>query len=173
MLDKDGRPFRFTLLINSGNSRRERAALITQDTLKAVGVDVQIETLESNTFFERLRRKDYDAALSGWAGALFVDMSAQWRSGDKHQYNFTSYNDPEVDRLIDEALATADEAHANALHKQIQARIYEAQPYTFLYWMQDIVGVHQRFRDEQVNLLSAYHDLYRWWVPAAEVKYPR
>lgn len=173
LLDRGGQPFRFKLLLNAGNQRRATAALIAQENLKAVGVDMQIEQVETNTFFERLRKKDFDAALSGWSSALFVDMTAIWASGEDHEYNFVSYNNPEADRLMAEALASPDEARSNELHKQVQALIYEDQPYTFLYWFQDIVAVHQRFKDEQVNMLSAQQDLYRWWVPAAEVKYPR
>ncbi len=171
VLDKDGKPFRFTLMTNSGNPRRAKGAIIMQAQLKDVGVDMQIETIEANTFFERLRKKDYEAALSGWSAGLFVDMTDIWHSGDKYEFNFTSYADPEVDDLIDRAIAEPDPVKNAALWKQAQARIYEDQPYTFLYWMDEIVGVHSRFKDAKVDVLSAFRDLRSWWVPTEEVKY--
>ena len=171
VLDKDGKPFRFTLMTNSGNPRRAKGAIIMQAQLKDVGVDMQIETIEANTFFERLRKKDYEAALSGWSAGLFVDMTDIWHSGDKYEFNFTSYADPEVDDLIDRAIAEPDPVKNAALWKQAQARIYEDQPYTFLYWMDEIVGVHSRFKDAKVDVLSAFRNLRSWWVPTEEVKY--
>ena len=171
VLDKDGLDFSFTLMTNSGNPRRAKGAIIMQAQLKDIGVDMQIEQIESNTFFERLRKKDYEAALSGWSAGLFVDMTDIWHSGDKYEFNFTSYANPEVDALIEQAIAEPDPAKNAELWKQAQALIYEDQPYTFLYWMDEIVGVHERFRDAKVDVLSAFRDLRSWWVPADEVKY--
>jgi peptide/nickel transport system substrate-binding protein len=173
ILDKDGREFSFTLMTNSGNARRSKGAIIMQAQLKDVGIDMQIEKVESNTFFERLRKKDYEAALSGWSAGLFVDMTDIWHSGDKYEFNFTSYHNDEVDRLIEAAISEPDPAKNAELWKQAQALIYADQPYTFLYWMDEIVGVHGRFKDTKVDILSAFRDLRSWWVPANEVKYDR
>ena len=41
ILDKDGRPFRFTVMTNQGNSERIRTAEIIQQNLKAVGIEVE------------------------------------------------------------------------------------------------------------------------------------
>ena len=173
VLDRDGKPFRFTLLTNSGNARRNKAAVIVQDNLKAIGVDMQIEQVESNTFFERLRKKDYEAALSGWSANLAPDMNPMWHSGEKYEFNFTGYSNPQVDQLIADALEEPDDAKSNAMLKEAQRLVYEDQPYTFLYWMDEIVAVHSRFKDVRVDILSQYRRMDAWWVPANEVKYPQ
>lgn len=172
MREKGGVKLAFSLMTNSGNSRRAKGAVIVQANLKEIGAAVDIETIESNTFFERLRKKDYEAALSGWSAALFVDMSTIWHSGETYEFNFVGYQNAEVDRLIDAALAEPDPKKNAVLWKQVQALIYEDQPYTFLYWIDEIVGVHQRFKDVKVNLSSSYDRLDTWWVPDGEVKYP-
>ena len=173
VLEKDGQEFRFTMMTNSGNARRAKAAVIIQSFLSDVGVKMEIETVESNTFFERLRKKDYEAALSGWSAGLFVDMSTIWHSGQEYEFNFVSYENAEVDALIEQGLNEPDTQKANEIWKQVQARIYEDQPYTFLYWRDDIVGVHQRFNDVKVDILSPMNDLHTWWVPAGETKYDK
>ncbi len=173
VLDKAGVPFRFTLLTNSGNPRRAKASIIIQANLAAVGVDVQIEKLESNTFFSRLRKKDFEVALSGWSASTFVDMSSLWHSGHHNAQNYTSYDNPEVDALIEQALSTPDPVAAQALWKEVQAKVYADQPYTFLYWRDEIVGLHERFSDAKVDFLYPYGDLETWWVPPDEVKYKR
>jgi len=173
VLDKDGEKLAFTMMTNSGNPRRAKGAIIMQAQLKDIGVEMEIEAIEANTFFERLRKKDYEAALSGWSAGLFVDMTDIWHSGDKYEFNFTSYYNPDVDALIEQAISEPDPAKNAELWKQAQAKIYEDQPYTFLYWMDEIVGVHERFKDAKVDVLSAFRDLRSWWVPAEEVKYKR
>ena len=160
-------------MTNSGNPRRARAAVIIQANLHDIGVAVEIEQVESNTFFERLRKKDYQAALSGWSAALFVDPTEVWHSGAEYEFNFTSYANPEVDRLIDEGMREPDRTRAIAIWRRMQELIYADQPYAFLYWMDEIVGLHERFEDERINVLSPFTDLHKWWVPADKVKYPR
>jgi peptide/nickel transport system substrate-binding protein len=173
ILDKDGRPFAFTLLTNSGNPRRAKAAIIIQANLAEIGVDVQIEKLESNTFFSRLRKKDYEVALSGWSASTWVDMSSLWHSGHRYAQNYPNYSNPRVDELIEQALATPDPAETERLWNEVQALVYEDQPYTFLYWRDEIVGLNSRFEDAQVDFLYPYHRVDRWSVAPDKVKYTR
>ncbi len=171
--EKNGVPLSFTLMTNAGNARRAKGSIIMQAQLKEVGAKVEIETVESNTFFERLRKKDFEAALSGWSAGLFVDMSDMWKGGDSYEFNFPSYSNPEVDKLIDAALGEPDPVKNNAIWKEVQALIYEDQPYMFLYWMDEIVGVHGRFENASVNVLSPFHSLWNWEVDPQQVKYAR
>ena len=80
VIDKDGVPFEFTLTTNTGNKRRADVAILVQAHLKEAGVKVNIEKQESNTFFENLRKKDYEAALAGWSAGLFIDPTTIWHS---------------------------------------------------------------------------------------------
>ena len=171
--DKDGRPLRFSLLTSAGNPRRADAAVILQAQLKRAGVQMDIESVETNAFYERLRKKDVEAALAGWAAALFVDPTPLWHSGEEYAFNFTSYHNPAVDALIDQGMHTAEHDAAIPIWKQVQAEIYEDQPYLFLYWIDELVGVSNRFEGTKIDELSAFRDLHEWWVPADRVKYSR
>ena len=173
VLDKDGQPLAFTLMTNSGNKRRANASIIIQATLKEAGVNVTLEQLESNTFFERLRKKDYEAALSGWSAGLFVDPSVIWHSGPEYEFNFVSYRNADVDALIEQGLRTPDPAVSNPIWMEMQQKIYDDQPYAFLYWMDEIVGLHERFEGAKIDVGGAMRDLNEWSVPADKVKYPR
>lgn len=161
-----GREFSFTLMTNSGNARRSKAAIIVQSNLKDIGVHMEIEKLETSSFYERARKKDYEAVLAGWSAGLFVDMTDIWHTGDQYEFNFTAYSNPQVDALIDAAINEPDSEKNNAMWKEAQALIYADQPYTFLYWMDEIVAVHSRFDDEKVDILSPYGDLRQWTVSA-------
>ncbi len=159
-LDKAGQPFRFTLLYNDDNPRRIGAAERVAANLRTVGVDVVLEPLDGAVFFARLRDGDYDAAVSGWSASLYVDPSVIW--GPDSDFNFTHYRNPEVARLLREGLAEPDAARSAALWQELQAVIYEDQPYAFLYWTDEIVAVHRRFRDAKIDVLGAWRDLASW-----------
>lgn len=176
ILDKDGTPFRFTLATNAGNKRRADASILVQADLRKVGIDVQLSVLESNSFFETLRKREYEAALAGWAAALFVDPSAIWgadQPGKRNEFNFTAYNNPAAQALIDRGLAEPDPDKALPIWKELQQVIYEDQPYTFLWWREELAGIHNRFENTEITPQNLLDDLHAWSVPADKVKYAR
>ncbi len=183
ILDKDGEKFEFTLTTNTGNSRRAQSSVFIQSNLAEVGVKINIEQLESNTFFENLRLKDYEAALAGWSAGLFVDPSGLWHSDvvcaegqedctpKKYEFNFTGFSNARADELIDQGLRTPIPEEAAPIWMELQQVIYDEQPYMFLWWQNEIVGVSDRFENTEIDLLSPYGHLQRWSVPADRVKY--
>lgn len=167
-LDKDGEAFRFTLITNAATPRRTLAAALVKEHLAAVGIDVQVEQIEATTFFERLRARDFEAALSSWTASLYADPSAIW--AEDSEFNLTSYRNPRVSELLDQGLREADPTRVAPIWKELQAVIYEDQPYTFLYWADETVAVNDRFLDTTVDLLGAWRNLHRWQVPPERVK---
>ncbi len=163
VLDKDGTPFSFTLKTNAGNPRREQACVLIQSQLKEVGIDAQLALLEGMVLFEQMRNKDFQAALGGWSAALYVDPRAFWHSGDEYVFNFTSYSNSAVDELIARGEGETDIEAANAIWHELQELIYEDQPYTFLYWINNLMAIHQRFEGVEANLLTPFYGLQRWW----------
>ncbi len=171
VLDKDGRPFSLEILVSSGNPRRERIALLAQDALRQIGVELQVSTLDFNAYIQRAIHKDFDAMVGGWSADLFVDPSTQWRSGPEQVYNFVSYANPSVDALIERGLSEPDPTAAARIWRELQATIYRDQPYSFLWWVDEIVAVDGRFQDVAVHPSSPFYHLHEWWVPADKVKY--
>ena len=176
LLDKDGKPFTFTLATNAGNKRRADASVMVQAQLKELGVDVQLASEDANALAENLRKHDFEAVFFGWSAALFIDPSPVWTCPTPDhpvEFNYGSYCNPEVDALIQSGMATNDPAQANAAWREMQAKIYADQPYLFLWWMDEIVAVHSRFQHTEVNLLSTLGHLNHWEVPPDQVKYKR
>ncbi|MEQ1565350.1 MAG: ABC transporter substrate-binding protein [Myxococcota bacterium] len=175
-LDKDGKPFSFTLTTNTGNKRRGDTSLAFQDQMKKVGVEVKLQPVETNTMFERGRKRDFEALLSGWSAGLFVDPGVIWKCDDpannkRAELNFGGYCNEEVDDLIDQGLTTANAREAAPIWKSVQAKIYEDQPYLFLWWMDEIDAIDARFENTTIDVLSPYNNLHDWEVPADKVKY--
>lgn len=176
VLDKDGQKFEFTLMTNAENKLRGEAAIRLQSYYKEVGVTMNIERLEFNSMVERLHKRDFEAALGGWSAGLFVDPVDVWHSDPPdrpHEFNYTSYANPKADELIDRGMKTPKPEEAAPIWKELQAVIYDDQPYLFLWWRDEIVGLDKRFEKYEINVLSTLSHLERWEVPADKVKYPR
>lgn len=176
VLDKGGKKFEFTLITNAGNKRRADAGVLLKDMFAQVGVVANIEKIEPNAFFERNRKKEFEAALGAWSAGLFVDPTTVWHCDgpDKHyEFNFAGYCNPDVDALMEQGLSTPNPKDAAPIWKDVQARIYADQPYLFLWWLDEIVAVNNRFTNRKIDILSPISRLQEWEVPADKVKYER
>ncbi|HEU4562674.1 MAG TPA: ABC transporter substrate-binding protein [Longimicrobium sp.] len=164
--DKGGQPFRFTLETNSGNTRRADVTQIVQQQWKQIGVDARIQLSETNTFFDRLNKKQYQAAAAGWSVGLSPDLTVLWGAGST--FNYVSYTDPQTTALFEQALAQPTAETANPLWRQAAARIAQAQPYTFLYFMDQLDGVNNRLRGIRIDTYGAYQNTWEWWIPKSQ-----
>jgi peptide/nickel transport system substrate-binding protein len=169
--EKGGTRFSFTLIANTGNARRQRIQELVRPMLERVGVEVALRDLPTNLWNEKLLSRDFEAAVGGRQASLFLDLTPEWHSGGKEDFNYASYENPQVDALIDQAVRERSRERAASLWKQVQRLIYDDQPFTFLFWRDHLVPIHRRFRDVRANALSSLFDLEEWWVPKAEQKY--
>ncbi len=167
--DQDGEKMTVTVIIQNGIVKSEKVAIRVQAQLAAVGVDLQIQALEPNLFSSRARAHDFQAILWGFGNNPKVDPTIQWHSTG--QYNWMGYANPEVDRLLDEAMATSDIEAAQARVREVQALVYADQPATFLFWEDNVGAIHGRFHDVKQNTFTAFQQLEGWYVPTAEQKY--
>ena len=111
LLDKDGRPFEFTILTNMGNSLRMKTATIIQWRLEMIGIRVKIRALEWSTLInEFIDKRRFEAVVLGWSIGLDPDQYDIWHSSKtkEKEFNFGSYNNPEVDELLENGRRTFD-----------------------------------------------------------------
>lgn len=137
LLDAAGTPVAFTLLAAAGNAALAETATIVQADLRAIGVRVQVATLEFRALLDRvLKTRDYDAALLRLATGD-VDPNGEmnvWPStGATHVWNpgrrspATAW-EAEIDRLMARQLTTRDPAARKVQYDRVQAIVAEQLP---------------------------------------------
>lgn len=73
ILDKDGKPFKFTILTNNGNKQRADTATIIQHRLKKVGINIDVRLVEWSAFIENfINKRNFEAVLLGWSLSLIL-----------------------------------------------------------------------------------------------------
>jgi peptide/nickel transport system substrate-binding protein len=164
--EKDGRPLRFTLLTNSGNPRRADVTQIVQQQWKRVGVDARLQQIETNVFFGTLTGKKFEAALGSWQVPLSSDITVMW--APESPFNITGYAGQEAWGLMQQALAQPTAEKATPLWRAAAERIVQDQPYTWLYYYDQVAVVRERLRGVRVDSYGAYQNLWEWWIPRGE-----
>lgn len=170
VLERDGRPFRFSLKTNKGNDLREDMAVVIQSDLKKVGVEAVPQLVEWTVFLNEINDKRFESYLSTWVYDSFkLDPSDVFHSrSTEGKYNRSSYANPVVDSLIDGALATLEPAEARPLWFRFQRIIRDEAPYTFLFYDRERMGVNERLRGTVMDARGYLVNVARWWVPERE-----
>lgn len=162
-LDKDGRTFSFTIKTNAGNQLRADVAVILQEQFRRIGVKVDIQTLEWTALMDELREKQFDAYMGGWSTSFNVDLTPIFHSSATDLFNFVSYANPQVDRLIEAGREELDIEKAGEIWGEAQKLIYEDQPYSFLFWIDKVVAVNKQFKNVTPIPLSLIYDIEKWY----------
>ena len=174
ILEKDGRPFAFTILTNQGNEIRARTAEIIQRRLRDVGIVVKIRIVEWAAFIKEFINKGrFEAVLLGWTTGQDPDLYDIWHSSKTREgeLNFIHYKTPEVDRLLEEGRHTFDKEKRKRAYFRMQELIAEDQPYTFLFVPDALPAIHKRFRGIKPAPAGIDYNFYKWYVPKGEQKY--
>jgi len=165
ILDRDGKPFEFELLVNDAQNRVDIATLI-QAQLKQCGVKVNVRVMEYGAYIDRILAMDYDAAVVEWKVQTKVDLTQLFATSARRPagYNFIGYSNPRVDGLIREALAQRDMQRAKKLWSEAQRAIYQDQPYTFIALPHELTGVDDRFCNVKPSPISTFTHIADWRI---------
>jgi peptide/nickel transport system substrate-binding protein len=160
--DGDGPGMRFEKpvvykLIGSSVAGRQYAGVI-QNYLKEVGIPVEIQTPEANTLFDELRRGNFQIAYSQWVGGnqdpiFYKDLFAtsEIPTETRPSRNRSRYSNPELDRLLEEAVNTFDRARGKELYTRIQEIVSRDVPVFPLWYQSNIVIARKNVGNIQVN----------------------
>jgi peptide/nickel transport system substrate-binding protein len=150
-----------TTIVTNETSDRVRWAQLVRDELNATDFfDVSIEQFEWNTYIGRVLAGDShqsDAMMAlGWSGGWDPDTYLRnlfySEQATPSCCNAAHYADEEVDRLLDEALATYDTAARNDLYREAQRRIVADVPAAFVRFGTRI----EAFRSDAVDGFRTY-----------------
>ncbi|RMH62502.1 MAG: peptide-binding protein, partial [Zetaproteobacteria bacterium] len=174
ILDKDGHPFRFTILTNNGNKQRANAAAIIQQRLKRVGIEVHIRLVEWSAFIEHfINKHNFDAVILGWSLSPDPDQFFIWHSSQNgpRQFNFLSYRNPRVDQALERARRTFDRGARKQWYDRMQEEIFKDVPMVFLYAPYSLPVMHKRIRGIKPAPAGIGYNSEHWYVPKPLQKY--
>jgi peptide/nickel transport system substrate-binding protein len=174
--DTAGRSFRFRLKVWQGAGSYRELAEAVQAQLARVGIAAQPEVVEFNTFLTQIqgredaaghRVRDYDAAIGNWTDNLLRKDDTQLlhsrHRGSARQW--TGFNSPRLDALLDSLAVTIDADRADAMWRRYQHLIVEESPLIVLFYAAGINGVRSRLDgvpdDDPRGPVAT---IGRWWI---------
>ncbi len=163
ILDKQGKPFSFTLYIPAGNPRRKFTSNIIKSNLKELGIDVNVQSVEPSVFFDNMFQKKYDAWVAGWTVPIPLELKPFWHSDlEKNIANCVGYKNSKVDSLLDAIEKLSGEKEIVNDYYKIQEQIHKDEPVTFLFWIDNITAFNSKIKNIHVNPLGGIQHCWEW-----------
>jgi len=166
---KDGKRLAFEMLTNQ-NKQREMSAVLIQRRLKEIGIDAKIRVLEWASFIGRfIKTGEFDAVVLGWSLSLDPDQYSIWHSSQQApgQFNFIGYNNPEVDRLLEQGRLELNPDKRMKIYHEFARILQEDSPIVYLYAGYGLPAIHKRIKgiDNPAPPAGIGHNSHEWYVP--------
>ena len=167
ILVKDGHRFSFDLMTYSTRPMLPPVATAIQDQLRQVGIEMNIQVVESSVIPEKNSEGTLQAALTARnfgqipdaVGTIFGDYGPH--AGG---WGAIGWESPELNRMLSEYLATFDPDRSRKLRKDILALLQHELPVIPITWYEHIVAYSHRI--EGVNIdpfeIKSYIKGVRW-----------
>lgn len=154
-----------TLLYNTSESHRAIAQVIQQMWRQNLGVRIQLQNQEWQTYMITRRSLDFDVARAGWAGDYadphnFLDLHLS-TGGNNH----TGWGSREYDKLIQLAAGETDTAKRFELYDRAEKILLEEMPLIPFYWYTRNYLLHPSVKGWYPNILDR-HDYTEVYLEA-------
>src|SRR6266571_3005316 len=163
------RPLAFRLLLPTTSAVRRQYARLLQEQFRIAGVDVQLDEVDFSLYNERARAGRFDALLNVWNTdpTPSSGFPQTWTPAGFGRSNYGRYDNPEVDRLVDQAVASAaNRDQARRAWRAAVETLNRDAPGIFLYATANVAAVHKRIVDVTIRPDSWLALLRTWRIPA-------
>lgn len=137
-------PFEFSLMTYQNDTGVQTATLM-KECLDQIGIICHVKPTEFTVQVQKLTDGEFDAAMNGWGTGANPDTSSNlWMTGEPR--NYPRFADNQVDELFLAARREFDEEKRMDLYGQIHKILWDAQPYTWLFYRNDFFAFSKKLR---------------------------
>ncbi|MFO7644950.1 MAG: ABC transporter substrate-binding protein [Desulfosarcina sp.] len=157
--EKDGVKLRFSMSTTAGSKAREQAQAMIQAGWKEIGVAMEIKNMPASVVWgDYTTRSQFDTLMVGWEPTVGMDPDYTARCHSKHipvktgtGSNYVQYENPALDKLLDEGVLISDMAKRKAVYDQIQAILHEDVPFAPIFAYMFMYGKKSDLQGYEIN----------------------
>jgi peptide/nickel transport system substrate-binding protein len=163
--DRQGNAVEFSVVTNAWNVSREKMAAMIQQDLSAIGIKLNVVTLDFASLIERLTKTfDYESCLLGLSNVDLdpnLQMNVWLSSASNHQWNPNQKTpatpwEAEIDRLMQAQASESDSARRKKLFDRVQEIAWEQAPFLYLLNKDTLIAVSPSLHNVKAALIRPY-----------------
>jgi peptide/nickel transport system substrate-binding protein len=164
--DRAGNELSFELSTNDRQVNQD-ISVIVQSQLRAIGVEATPSTRESGALAAALTSPErrFDAVVLAWDPDFEVDDRPLFACSHLGEiFQFASYCNRELDPVLDSIPMVRDRPTRLRLYRKYNRIVQGDQPFTFLYFTTDAVGVRRELQGLVLDARGEFTSVRDWWV---------
>ena len=153
-----------------------KTAQIIQSDWQQLGVKVDVKQFELGDLEQNvIRPRKFDALLYGLVTGRDMDFFAFWDSSQRNDpgLNISMYTNSKVDKLLEDARSTLDQAKQNQDYLSFQNYIQQDVPAVFLYSPEFIYVVPNKIKGLSIGTITLpyerFLDIHNWYIDTNNV----
>ena len=151
--------FKTTIWTND-NPQRIDTAILLQASLKELNIDVEIEQMEFGTYLEKTASGEHDMYILGWSiptGDADYGMYALFHSSQKgNPGNRSFYDNPEVDKLLDEGRRESNPDERVKIYNKVQEHLIDDAPMVYIHHQEYLTGISNNITGFSIDSAGIY-----------------
>ena len=157
--EKNGVKLKFTMSTTAGSKAREQAEAMIQANWKEIGVAMEIKNMPASVVWgEYTTKSQFDTLMVGWEPTVGMDPDYTARCHSKQipaKYgtgsNYVQYENPELDKLLEEGVLISDMEKRKAVYQNIQEILHEDVPFAPIFAYMFMYGKNSALKGYKIN----------------------
>ncbi|MEE0451044.1 ABC transporter substrate-binding protein [Peptacetobacter sp.] len=167
----NGEKLELTIDCQNDHEVRQKTATAIQESLKAIGISVEIDTMEYSALMDKaVANHDFDLYMMGNTLSLDPDPKPMWDSSAISNepgvigYNIVAYNNPETDKLIEEGNATLDQNERKSIYGEFAKILNRDVPEAYLF-CQNVERVYNpNLEGYKPSTFNEFYNVHNWVI---------
>lgn len=170
-LDQKGQRVRLSIRLNSDNPLHQNLGWLISSYYRDLGLFARAEGVSADNIIDDLFTHDFTLALYSWPFLADPDQRMFWQAGENSEgfgLNVTSYNNPELDKLLEQAAAVpgCEITKRARIYDEAQKILAQERPVDFLLTPNRHLLVNSRLRGLQPGPFAPFTwNIAVWHLP--------
>ncbi|MCG3088020.1 glutathione ABC transporter substrate-binding protein [Sporosarcina cyprini] len=149
-----------TSIWTNDNPQRQQIAVLVQEELKKVNIEADINVMEFGAYLDKTAAGEHEMFILGWSnstGDADYGMYALFHSSQKGDPgNRSFYENPEVDKLLEEGRRESDPEKRIEIYNKVQEHLIEDAPMVYLIHTEYLTGVSNKIKGFSIDTSGIY-----------------
>lgn len=129
----------------------EAVAQVLQSMAAEAGFDLKIRVTEFATSLKQAEAGEYQAYLLAWSGRIDPDANSYVFFHNNAPQNYSAWENPQADKLLDDARLVSDQAQRKALYEKLTKIVLDEEPLIYIF--------HRRLLIAHTTKLEGYRPM--------------